>query len=205
LITTQEGERKRIAHELHDSLGQHLVLIRTLAMLSAAPPSSPAGDHLSKIAQQAAVAINEVEAISYDLRPYQLDRLGLTRALLSLIQDLEASHSLSVKWAIDNVDGFFPKDLEINFYRIVQEAFSNVLKHAQATHVDVTIARTELAVRMIVMDNGRGFSPASNTSSSSGLGLIGIQERAEALGGKATFESRERGGTKIVVEVTKLN
>ena len=109
LITTQEDERKRIAHELHDSLGQHLVLIRRLAMLPRPAPSTAAGNHLSKIAEQAAEAIHEVEAISYDLRPYQLDRLGLTKAVQSLIQSLEASQSLTVKCSLDNVDTFFPR------------------------------------------------------------------------------------------------
>jgi signal transduction histidine kinase len=201
LITTQEGERKRIAHELHDSLGQHLVLIRTLAMLPVAPAITPAGDHLFKIADQAAVAIDELQAISYNLRPYQLDRLGLTKAVMSLVRDVEASHSLKARHTIEDVDGFFPKDLEINFYRIVQEALNNVLKHSRATEVAVKITRTDDHVQMMVSDNGRGFSHASQTSHSAGLGLIGIQERAEALGGYAVIESSRGAGTKILVEV----
>ena len=104
LISSQESERKRIAHELHDGLGQHLVLIRTLALLPAklrttkqAEEPSPGADSdsLSSIAEQAAVAIREVESICYGLRPYQLDRLGLTKAVRSLVRKLEDGNALS--------------------------------------------------------------------------------------------------------------
>lgn len=204
LITTQEGERKRIAHELHDSLGQHLVLIRTLAMLPARPADPMGIDQLSKIADQAITAIREVETISYDLRPYQLDRLGLTKAILSLIETFQTTGPAKVTHSIDNIDGFLPKDLEINFYRIVQEAFGNILKHAHATKVQVTVALADHVLQLTVADDGRGFSSATTTGGSlRGLGLIGIQERAEALGGHAVIQSTEHIGTEIIVIVTQ--
>ncbi len=205
LIATQEGERKRIAHELHDSLGQHLVLIRTLALLPTSPANTARGDHLAKIADQAAVAIQEVESISYDLRPYQLDRLGLTRTILSLIEAFQSSGPVNVTHSIENIDEFFPKDWEINFYRIVQEALGNILKHAEATEVTVTIARTSSALRLVVADNGQGFATSAGGSSSGGLGLIGIQERAEALGGHAVIQSADRSGTRIIVTVARTS
>lgn len=201
LIATQEGERKRIAHELHDSLGQHLVLIRTLALLSKPSATSRQGDYLRKIADQAAMAIHEVESISYDLRPYQLDRLGLTRTILSLLTTFESGSSVRVTQSIENIDGFFPKDLEINVYRILQEALGNVLKHAEATEVSVIVARTDSLLRITVIDDGRGFVPQA--SASGGLGLVGIKERAEALGGKAVVESADRAGTKVSVIVAR--
>jgi signal transduction histidine kinase/sugar lactone lactonase YvrE len=204
LITTQEGERKRIAHELHDSLGQHLVLIRTLALMPIAPANTARGDHLSKIADQAAVAIQEVESISYDLRPYQLDRLGLTRTILSLVEAFETGSSVRVTHSIESIDGFFPKDIEINVYRIVQEALGNILKHAEATEVSVSVARTGNVLRLIVADNGRGFLPSPSGPSHGGLGLVGIEERAEALGGHAVIESADRAGTKVIVTVTRM-
>ena len=203
LIATQEGERKRIAHELHDSLGQHLVLIRTLALLSKPSATLPRGDHLTKIADQAAVAIQEVESISYDLRPYQLDRLGLTRTILSLLETFESGSAVRVTHSIDNIDDFFPKDMEINVYRIMQEALGNILKHAEATEVFVTVARTVSVLRLVVIDNGRGFSPQASASKPEGLGLIGIEERALALGGNAVIESAGHAGTKVSVTVTR--
>ena len=201
LIATQEGERKRIAHELHDSLGQHLVLIRTLALLSKPSAAAALDDHLTKIADQAAVAIQEVESISYDLRPYQLDRLGLTKTILSLMEAFKSGSSVRVTHSIDNIDGFLPKDMEINVYRIVQEALSNILKHAEASEVAFTLARTGSLLRLTVIDNGRGFLAPVTGSPREGLGLIGIEERAEALGGHAVIESGVGTGTKVIVTV----
>lgn len=203
LIATQEGERKRIAHELHDSLGQHLVLIRTLAMLPKPSVTQPGADHLSKIADQAAVAIQEVENISYDLRPYQLDRLGLTKTIISFVESFAYDSPFRVTHSIENIDGFFPKDMEINVYRIVQEAFGNILKHAEATEVTVIVKRVESALRLVVADNGRGFHSSVSGSTRGGLGLIGIEERAEALGGHAVIESGDYAGTKVTVTVTR--
>ncbi len=203
LLTTQEGERKRIAHELHDSIGQHLVLIRTLAMLPPSSSTSSSGGHLASIAEQAAVAIKEVETISYDLRPYQLDRLGLTKAVLSLIHSFERSSTLRIECSVDNIDDFFPKETEINFYRIVQEALGNVLRHAEATSVSLTVARTGPSLRLTLQDNGKGFSTAAE-GKGSGLGLVGIHERAEALHGRASIESVPGQGTNVTVEATQL-
>ncbi len=202
LLATQEGERKRIAHELHDSIGQHLVLIRTLAMLPQNSPTSTSGGHLASIAEQAAVAIKEVETISYDLRPYQLDRLGLTKAVLSLIHSFERSSTIRVECSVDNIDDFFPKETEINFYRIVQEALGNVLRHAEATSASFTVTRTESSLRLILQDNGKGFSAAAE-GKGSGLGLVGIHERAEALHGRASIESVPGQGTTVTVEATQ--
>lgn len=202
LITTQEGERKRIAHELHDSIGQHLVLIRTLAMLPPGSSSSASGGHLESIAEQAAVAIKEVETISYDLRPYQLDRLGLTKAVLSLIASFERSCTVRIECSVDNIDDFFPKETEINFYRIVQEALGNVLRHAEATSASLAVTRTGSSLRLILQDNGRGFAAAAE-GKSSGLGLVGIHERAEALHGRASITSLPGAGTTVTIEATR--
>ncbi len=202
LLNTQEGERKRIAHELHDSIGQHLVLIRTLAMLPPGSSTSSSGGHLASIAEQAAVAIKEVETISYDLRPYQLDRLGLTKAILSLIHSFETGSTVRIECSVDNIDDFFPKETEINFYRIVQEALGNILRHAEATSVSFTVARTGPSLRLTLQDNGKGFSAAAE-GKGSGLGLVGIHERAEALHGRASIESIPGQGTTVIVEATQ--
>ncbi|MBV8896563.1 MAG: hypothetical protein JO051_08625 [Acidobacteriaceae bacterium] len=212
LIASQESERKRIAQELHDGLGQHLALIRTLALLPGklratrgAQQSSENSDtdSLTCIADQAATAISEVEAICYDLRPYQLDRLGLTKAVRSLIRQLEDGNALSLRSTIDDIDGFFPPELEINFYRILQEAISNILKHSQATEAEIRITREGTKLRMSIEDNGRGFSVGQRERAAGSLGLVGISERAEALGGRAIVESSGQAGTRIVVEMTR--
>ena len=203
LIATQEGERRRIAHELHDSIGQHLVLIRNLALLPKMSAGVPGGNHFSKIAEQAEVAIKEVETISYDLRPYQLDRLGLTKTLTSLVESFESSSPVRVTQSIQNVDGFFPKEMEINIYRIVQEALGNILKHAEATEVSITVTLSGMALQLVIADNGRGFVPSATGYTLGGLGLVGIEERAEALGGRSLIESGDRVGTRVTVTVTR--
>ena len=203
LIAAQEGERKRIAHELHDSLGQHLVLIRNLALLPKLPVGAPTGESLARIADQAAAAIQEVQTISYHLRPYQLDRLGLTRTLISLTESFESSSAIRVTQLIQDIDGFFPRDMEINVYRIMQEALGNILKHAEATEVMVAVALTGAALQLVITDNGRGFASSTNGSTRGGFGLVGIQERAEALGGFAVIESVDPAGTRVIVTVTR--
>jgi signal transduction histidine kinase len=220
LISSQENERKRIAHELHDGLGQHLALIRTLALLPAklrtthrtnqatnqgtAPLSEVAdSDSLASIADQAAIAIHEVEAICYGLRPYQLDRLGLTKAVRSLLRKLEEGNTLVLRSSVDEIDGFFPRDQEITFYRILQEGISNILKHAEATEAEIVVACNGSKLQLRIEDNGRGFSMTAAETAGESLGLPGIAERAEALGGRAAIESSERAGTRILVEVTR--
>ncbi|KAA6465230.1 hypothetical protein DYQ86_04605 [Acidobacteria bacterium AB60] len=212
LLSSQESERKRIAHDLHDGLGQHLALIRTLALLPRKRKSSQQSDEhpavespepLSSIAEQAAVAIREVEAICYGLRPYQLDRLGLTKAVRSLLRKLEEGNALFLRSSIDDIDGFFPPELEITFYRILQEAISNILKHSEASRAEITVICDGTRLRLSIQDNGRGFSMASGAAFGGSLGLIGIAERAEALGGHATIESTQQNGTRIVVEITR--
>ncbi len=212
LISSQESERKRIAHELHDGLGQHLALIRTLALLPAKlrhtqqteePSQGAHSDSFSSIAEQAAVAIREVEGICYGLRPYQLDRLGLTKAVRSLLRQLGEGNTLVLRSSVDDIDGFFPHDLEITFYRVLQEGISNILKHSQATEADILVACDGTNLRLSICDNGRGFSLSARESTSDSLGLIGITERAEVLGGRAIIESSEQAGTRIVLEVTR--
>jgi len=213
LLTSQESERKRIARELHDGLGQHLALIRTLALLPAkyrvgdqTDPRSEnqISDSLSSIADEAGVAIREVEAICYGLRPYQLDRLGLTKAVRSLLRTLDESNALFLRSSVDDIDGFFPPEVEITFYRILQEAISNILKHSEATNAEILVICDGTNLRLSIQDNGRGFSTVpGEAAGGDSLGLIGITERAEVLGGRATIESSPQTGTRIVVEVTR--
>ena len=210
LISSQESERKRIAHELHDGLGQHLALIRTLALLPAklrtarqADEPSQSADSFSSIAEQAAVAIREVETICYGLRPYQLDRLGLTKAVRALVRQVEEGDTLLVRSSVDDMDGFFPRELEITFYRILQEGISNILKHSEATEAEIVVTCDGTKLQLSICDNGRGFSVSARQGASGSLGLVGIAERAEVLGGQATIESSEQAGTRIVVEVTR--
>lgn len=204
MISSQESERKRIAAELHDSLGQHLVIIKNLALMFLQSPIGNGAAHqqIEEISAEASQAIGEVKEISYNLRPYQLDRIGLTKAVESLVKKAEAASGVVFTAHLDQIDDAFPKESEINFFRIVQESINNILKHAGATEVDVRIRREADQVRLTIRDNGRGFTPGvTNADSGGGFGLLGISERAQLLGGNAEVHSVIGQGTTVNIDI----
>jgi signal transduction histidine kinase len=208
LIDSQENERKRIAAGLHDSLGQRLVIINNrLLLFSLARDGMPAlsagqREHLEQISIEVSESMREVKEISYDLRPYRLDRLGLTAALRAMIETAGASGSTGFFAEIDDIDGSLPQKDEINFYRIVQECVNNILKHSEAAQATISIRRNGRGLTLMARDNGRGFTPGATTISPlGGFGLTGISERAQLLGGNATFESAPGRGTTVTIEI----
>jgi signal transduction histidine kinase/ligand-binding sensor domain-containing protein len=207
LIASQENERQRIASELHDSLGQRLIVINNLAQLSMRSKNksvSPDGEStLQEISAETALAIQETREISYNLRPFQLDRLGLTKAVEIVLRTVGSASGIHITSAVDNIDDALPNDLRINFYRIVQESMNNIMKHAQATEVDFRITRTKEQMTMTIRDNGVGFNPANRSSKGgkSGFGLTGMEERADSLGGNFRVRSAPGQGTVMTVEI----
>jgi signal transduction histidine kinase len=209
LIASQENERKRIAAELHDSLGQRMVVIKNLVhfLLRSNKQSADSQDvqTLQEISDEAASAINETREISYNLRPFQLDRLGLTKAIEAMIRTVSAASGISISKEIDNIDDLFPEDLRINFYRIVQESLNNIMKHSQATEANVQVRRSGQSVTMTIEDNGRGFGPAEKAAqpSTNGFGLTGMAERTSLLGGEFKVRSMPGRGTVMTVEISQ--
>jgi signal transduction histidine kinase/streptogramin lyase len=199
LIASQEHERKRVAAELHDSLSQTLVVIKNRALLSLETPENPqrALDQMDEIADAVTDAIDEVKEISYNLRPYHLDRLGLTKAIDAMIDKVAATDSVRFTKVLDSVDDVFPKEAEINVYRIVQECVTNIVKHADATEACVTVRRNNGFVDVSIRDNGKGFVPPHGSSEARGFGLIGIAERARLFGGEPQIQSAPGQGTTI--------
>jgi signal transduction histidine kinase/ligand-binding sensor domain-containing protein len=209
LIESQEAERKRIAAELHDSLGQELLIIKNRTLLSLAAPKDQqkALEQMNEISQTASQVIEEVRAIAHDLRPYQLDRLGLTKAIESIFKKVADSSDIKFRTMIDPIDGLFSKESEINIYRIVQESVNNIVKHSGATEAHVTIERDSRGVQLRIEDNGKGFNPeaASGESGKRGFGLTGISERARMLGGKQIIQSSPGEGTIITLKIGLQN
>lgn len=203
LISSQERERKRIAAELHDSLGQRLVVIKNLALMSLKNVIDEAtGRQIGEISSEASQALGEVKEISYNLRPYQLDRIGLTKAVDSLVKTIAAASHIAITAEIDKIDELFPKELEINFYRIVQEGLNNIVKHSEATEARVAVQREANRLQLTIWDNGRGFTPGAATNQSDGgFGLPGIYERGQLLGGKTVIHSTPGQGTTVTVEI----
>lgn len=204
LIESQETERKRIAGELHDSIGQNLLIIKNRALLglTESAPQSVSIEQLNEISAAATQSIEEVRVIAGNLRPYKLDRLGLTKALESIVDQARNSSEIEFSSEIDQVNGVFSKEAEINLFRIVQESINNVLKHSQATSVRVIVKREGHSVQLEIHDNGVGFDAATMESSSQrGFGLAGIAERVRILGGKSSLRSTPGHGTTINVRV----
>jgi signal transduction histidine kinase len=208
LIGSQEEERKRIAAELHDSLGQRLIIVKNLALLYLRAQGEEAVSTgkvrtIEEISDEAAMAIDETRAISYNLRPFQLDRLGLSKAIEGMIRTVSAVCTTEFRLELDNVDEAFPEDLRINFYRIVQESMNNIVKHAQATEAVITIRRTAKQVLLTIRDNGRGFTPGSTNSESGsgGFGVTGMAERARLLGGELTVQAAPGRGAVVAVRI----
>jgi signal transduction histidine kinase/ligand-binding sensor domain-containing protein len=201
LMESQELERKRIAGELHDSLGQDLLVIRNRALvgLTDSALTGHTHDQLQVISSVATKAIDGVREIAYDLRPYQLDRLGLTKAILAITRDLAGPIHFDID--VDPVDDVVARGNAIHVYRIVQEGINNILKHAEATNGWVTIRHTMKSLSIIIRDDGKGMpvGTANNPAGHQGLGLPGITERAKALGGAVTITSSPGAGTTLTI------
>jgi signal transduction histidine kinase len=204
LIESQENERKRIASELHDSIGQNLLIIKNHAMfgLQSADTGSPVAEHLREITSLSGDTIDQAREISYNLRPYQIDRIGLTKALQSIVTRMSRATTIIISGELENVDDLFPNEQEIIIYRIIQEAMNNVVKHSVATTASLIIRKGASTVSIVIADTGRGFSVPSihlGQLKGSGLGLQSISERVRILAGTLTIDSSPERGTTLTI------
>lgn len=204
LISAHETERRRVAAELHDGLGQTLAMLnnRALAATHSATDLQSAKQQIEQITEHSAQAIGEVREIAHNLRPYLLDRLGLTKALRAMLNKIAPGGIPLIEADIDELDGFFPPDAEMSIYRIVQESLNNMIKHAEATRAAVRIVVQEDAVHLTIEDNGKGFDlDAVSESEQRGFGLLGISERVRLLDGTHTIEATAGKGTRINIHL----
>jgi PAS domain S-box-containing protein len=203
LIASQEAERTRIAAELHDSLGQNLLLIKNRAQLALGKEARADGLHeqLEGISELASKAIAEVRQISHDLHPPQLDHLGLTRALEVMIDSTAQASGIVFERKLDLVDDIFPKDAAMNLYRIVQESLNNILKHSNARRADIRLERDVHEVQLNIVDDGCGFATREASDNPKGLGLKNIAKRVKMLGGGLKINSQAGGGTCVEVTI----
>jgi signal transduction histidine kinase/ligand-binding sensor domain-containing protein len=206
LIDSQEQERKRIAAELHDSLGQNLLVIKNYALmgLNTASSENPTREHLTEISDAATLSIEEVRQIAHNLRPYQLERLGLTNTLQTMLRQIANASDIGFTFEVDQIDNLLSKDKEISLYRIVQEAVNNILKHSGASEASIRIKRTGDEIQMTIADDGRGFTlePASQAEAQKrGFGLTGSAERVRMLGGTQTIQTAPGEGTTIHITI----
>jgi signal transduction histidine kinase len=206
MLESQESERRRIAASLHDSLGQDLLVIRNqthLAIQSAA--IEPAlRQRLEEISGTTLQAINEVREITHNLRPYQLDRLGLSQAIRAITRKVSENCPVEFACHVDEIDGVFDHESEIHIYRIVQEGINNVLKHSGATEATVVVKTANGHLSISIRDNGRGFV-SNGAETGGGFGLSGIRERAGIMGGSAKIDSSPDQGVNLLVQLPIQN
>jgi signal transduction histidine kinase/ligand-binding sensor domain-containing protein len=209
LIESQEAERQRIAAELHDSLGQHLLVIRNRAALGERAVQDPVQSRIQfdEITASATQAISEVRAISQNLRPVNLNRLGLAATIEEMVEKVAASSGIQFSADIEAVEsGGLTKEQEVNCFRIIQESLNNIIKHAQATKAYVELWRADGNLLLTVRDNGRGFTVESaGDGAGRGLGLTSIAERVQMLGGTHTIKSMPGEGTSLDIQIPLVN
>ncbi len=205
LIQSQEEERKRIASELHDSIGQNLLLIKNYASLGKKSKELETGiKHFEDISDNTASAIDEVRRIAYNLHPYHLERLGLTNAILSILDNAEISSQINFDIKADNIDNILLKETEINLFRIIQECINNIIKHSRAEKAEITIEKKEFEIVIKIKDNGIGFSQSGEISAqdyAKGFGLENLKKRINLIKGEIKINSESGKGTEVMIKL----
>ncbi len=202
----QEAERRRISRELHDGLGQRLSGLKMALQLledDAADKGLAPSSQLEQLSRDVDQMVVEVRRLSYNLRPAALDDFGLVAALDLLCKDFEKVHRIAVRLDADIPPIPHDSHVDIAIYRIVQEALANVAKHAFASRVGVELRGRDGAILVMVEDNGRGFDRDGlhTEPDGTGLGIMGMMERTQLLGGRFDVKSQIGGGTRIEAEL----
>ncbi len=206
LLSAHEEERKKISRELHDVVAQALtsISVRLLALKrKAALNTSGLERSIARTEALVARSVSAVHRFARELRPTVLDDLGLIPALHTFLKNFRAETgirvSLSGSSAVEHVDG----EKRTIFYRVAQEALMNVARHAQATEADVKVEPSGTAICMTIKDNGRGFDPERvlHGNKKNRLGLLGMRERLEALGGTFSLSSAPGKGTTVLAKI----
>jgi two-component system CheB/CheR fusion protein len=200
LITVQEDERRRIARDLHDDIGQKMTALHL--KLEALRRAQPAGSLLTQVEEAQAFVQQldrDLDFFTWELRPAALYDLGLGQALRDFVAEWSKNYNIAAEF--QEVGGNKERlraDFEIHFYRIAQEALNNVFKHAKATNVDVVLQRRDGEIVLTIEDNGVGFGPGQPMPHG-GRGLVNMRERAALMDGTLEIERGENGGTAIIV------
>jgi signal transduction histidine kinase len=201
-VEIQEKERFTIARELHDEAGQALSSMKlSLGKLESDPECPPyIRQQLLALKSLADSVLEELHRLAMDLRPVALDRVGLVAALEQLAHNMD-SDWLTIRFKAVGFEGQrLAQDVEIALYRIVQEALTNVVRHAHASNVGILMEWKDSQVKVFIEDDGIGFEK-DLLERTERLGLVGMRERAEMFGGSLTIESAAGRGTSVIVEV----
>jgi signal transduction histidine kinase len=206
LLHAHEEERRRIARELHDQMGQNLTALNVgLKTLLDGPSRSGLDSRVQHLQELATQTARDLHRVAVELRPAALDDLGLVKAIRALIETWSTRCGIDVDFEAGQYNAAgISSEIETILYRIIQEALNNVAKHSGATRVAIILRRTEQQVQAIIEDNGRGFDARVTSQSRNGsgrLGLLGIQERLGIVGGNFKIESAPKHGATLFVRI----
>lgn len=205
ILRAQEEERKRIARELHDETSQALTsLLISLAMLESSVTEPEGRERIEQVRAIAHRTLRAIRNLSIDLRPSALDDLGLLPALRWYIKEYQQKVDIPVDFTAQGFKDRYATEIETAIYRIVQEALTNIAKHARARHVTITLIEDGDQAHALIRDDGRGFDVAALQRSSPterGLGLVGMRERAALLNGKVEITAAPGKGASIAVSM----
>jgi signal transduction histidine kinase len=200
VVRAQETERQRLARELHDETGQALTsILLGLKPLEEALADHPARSDLARLRELVVNALQDVRRLAVELRPAVLDDFGLVPALERLIEGFAEQSEIRVDFHSALGELRLPPEVESTVYRVVQESLTNIVKHADAHNISVSLARRESTVAAVIEDDGSGFDQRAVREES--VGLIGMRERLALLDGRLEIESRPGAGTTVVAEV----
>ncbi len=189
LIKAQEDERTRLARELHDSVGQKLMLLTKKT-------KSTGKKDMEDLAIN---TLEELRAISRGLHPSTLERLGPTLAIQNMVDEIDANTTIFFTHDIDDIDSYLNKETSLHLYRIIQELLNNLVKHAEAKAATVTIKKRKNSIKMVISDNGKGFEVTEKVKTTTSLGMNTMLERAKILKSKIDMKSQINKGSTITL------
>ncbi len=192
LIDAQDGERRRIASELHDGLGQDMLVI-----VNKLKRAAKEGGDLDEITGLASQTISDLRNVAHGLHPHKLDRLGLKAAAEETVAEALTAADIDHMCNIDDVDGLLEPSAQLHIYRIIQEAVANIVKHAAPSEVSIVVRRNAGVIELRIEDDGVGLRDEPTT----GLGLAGIEERTRLLGGELRIDSTPGEGVALHVDI----
>lgn len=204
VVSAQEAERQALSRELHDGIGQMLLVHRMSAeWLAKQAVPGPVRDAAEELSSSLDRTLEAVRNLAMDLRPPAIDDLGIGSALETLVDNNAKRSGLRCECEIEPTVAFVPTDISVAIYRIAQEALGNAIRHAQGQNIIVSLSHSGTDIELRVLDDGIGFDPAQANDPSC-LGLVGMRERAELVGGRVSIESRANQGTCVKVSVPHL-
>ncbi|MCB0455818.1 MAG: hypothetical protein KDC62_10545, partial [Aequorivita sp.] len=189
LIKAQEEERTRVARELHDSVGQKLMLLTKKTKTNG-------NQEMEFLATN---TLEELRAISRGLHPATLERLGPTAAIRNMVDEMDSNTNIFFTHEIDNIDALLSREDSLHLYRIIQETLNNMLKHAEAKAASVVIERKDHSIEAVIADNGKGFEISEKVKTNTSLGMKTLMERAKILNSKIDIKSQNNKGTTITL------